>query len=172
MAETPPLRTYSVDELVAATGGRLVPVLGDSAVAGLSRLRDPGEVLTSGGAPEDVVVLQGALPAGALPPSWPGLLVLAAKDPPATELPVPILFVADARLAFARLSALFNRAALPTPGIHPGAVIEAGAEVAADATVEAGAVIVQRSQAVPREARTRSSAPAQRLARPAVFIRT
>ncbi len=143
MASEPDKPARSVADLVEATGGRLLDGSGKvpATEARLRHLRDPLEALASGASAEDVVVVPRALPAGLNLPGWPGLLVLAEADAPTEALPCPVLVVRDTRLAFARLSALFYRAAAPRPGIHPTAVVEPGAEVAEDAAIEAGAIV-------------------------------
>jgi UDP-3-O-[3-hydroxymyristoyl] glucosamine N-acyltransferase len=54
---------------------------------------------------------------------------------------LPRIVCSDPYVYFARVSALLNPAAPVTPGIHPSAVIAAGARVAATAYVGAGGVI-------------------------------
>ena len=62
-----------------------------------------------------------------------GAVVLRADD--AAGSPVPCLVAQDPYAAFARLAALFEAAPAPSPGVHPSAVVEAGAQLAADASV-------------------------------------
>ncbi len=57
------------------------------------------------------------------------------------ECPVDALVVDDPYLAYARISAWFNRRPLPKLGISPMAVIDPSAQVDATATIAAGAVI-------------------------------
>lgn len=47
----------------------------------------------------------------------------------------PLLVCPSPYLAYARLSQLYDRTPLPEPGIHPTAVVDAGAEVPADACI-------------------------------------
>ena len=54
---------------------------------------------------------------------------------------LPRIVCSDPYVYFARVSALLNPAALVTPGIHPSAVVAAGARVSETAHVGAGSVI-------------------------------
>lgn len=55
--------------------------------------------------------------------------------------PVAALIVKDPYLSFAKASAFFETAPVPTPGIHPSAVVDGQAKVAASASVGPNAVI-------------------------------
>jgi UDP-3-O-[3-hydroxymyristoyl] glucosamine N-acyltransferase len=66
-------------------------------------------------------------------------VVLAAADAPAC--PVAALVTDNPRLAFARLVELLHPQPRRTPGVHPSAVVAAGARVPASATVGPLAVI-------------------------------
>jgi UDP-3-O-[3-hydroxymyristoyl] glucosamine N-acyltransferase len=59
----------------------------------------------------------------------------------AQHCPVDVLLTDDPYLAFARLTALFDRSPRPAAGIHPTAVVSAEAEVSADASIGAHAVV-------------------------------
>jgi UDP-3-O-[3-hydroxymyristoyl] glucosamine N-acyltransferase len=68
-----------------------------------------------------------------LPATRAGAVVLRAQD--AGDSPVPCLVVEDPYAAFARLAALFEPATAAVAGVHPSAVVEAGAVVAASASI-------------------------------------
>lgn len=68
-----------------------------------------------------------------------GVVVLGAEHAGAS--PVPVLIAKDSYLAYARIAALFDDTPAPAPGIHPTAVIAAGARVDATASVGPGCVM-------------------------------
>ncbi len=133
----------SATEVAAAVGGELrLPDGVDGNVKGLTRLRDPREILAGGAEARDVVVLPGPLTAETEGPARRlGLLVLDAAHAPDGAPPSALLLVTDVRLALARLSSLFQRAPLPDVGVHPTAVVASDAKLGADVAIAAGAVI-------------------------------
>ncbi|GLQ51862.1 UDP-3-O-acylglucosamine N-acyltransferase [Dyella flava] len=74
-----------------------------------------------------------------------GVVILREHD--LATCPTAALVAADPYLAYAKVAALFEQAAMPPPGIHPTAVIANGAHVAVGASIgpycviESGAVI-------------------------------
>ncbi|HZP67777.1 MAG TPA: UDP-3-O-(3-hydroxymyristoyl)glucosamine N-acyltransferase [Rudaea sp.] len=74
-----------------------------------------------------------------------GAVVLRAAD--AADAAVPCLMAADPYVAFAKIAALFERLPVAAPGVHPSAVVAAGARVAPGAsvgplcTIDDGAVV-------------------------------
>lgn len=146
-----PARGVSVSEVVGLVGGRLVPAAAAAGASGaaevtLNRLREPAAVLAGDAAAGDVVVMPGSVldqlgDASAAGATWPGLLVVPERSAPVDALPCAVLVVADARLAFAQLSALFYRTPVPPPGQHASAVVAPDASVAPDAALAAGVVV-------------------------------
>jgi UDP-3-O-[3-hydroxymyristoyl] glucosamine N-acyltransferase len=65
--------------------------------------------------------------------SHAGAVVLRADDAP--ECPAPALVAADPYVAFAKIAALFDAPAAGEPGIHPTAVVAAGASIADSASI-------------------------------------
>lgn len=59
----------------------------------------------------------------------------------AVDCPVPQLRVKNPYLAYAKVSALFDRRPLPAPGIHASAIVDPTARIAASASIGARAVI-------------------------------
>ena len=68
-----------------------------------------------------------------LPGTGAAAVVLAAAD--AAACPVPCLVAPEPYAAFARIAALFETPAVATPGVHPSAVVEEGAQVDATASI-------------------------------------
>jgi UDP-3-O-[3-hydroxymyristoyl] glucosamine N-acyltransferase len=68
-----------------------------------------------------------------LPATRAGAVVLSAADAEAS--PVPCLVAKDPYAAFARLAALFDTARATLPGVHPSAVVEAGARIDDSASI-------------------------------------
>ncbi|HET7561615.1 MAG TPA: UDP-3-O-(3-hydroxymyristoyl)glucosamine N-acyltransferase [Rhodanobacteraceae bacterium] len=68
-----------------------------------------------------------------------GVVILTADHAGAS--PVPVLVASDPYLAYAKIAALFERAPAPAPGIHPSAVIAAGARVDPATCIGPGCVI-------------------------------
>ncbi len=60
---------------------------------------------------------------------------VALREEYAAASPVPALVAEDPYLAFAKIAALFERIPTATPGVHPGAVVEAGARIAPSASI-------------------------------------
>jgi UDP-3-O-[3-hydroxymyristoyl] glucosamine N-acyltransferase len=73
--------------------------------------------------------------------------VVVLREEHLADCPVDALVAADPYVAYARIAALFERQPAAPPGIHPSAVVDAGAQVSASASVgpccvvAAGAVI-------------------------------
>jgi len=74
-----------------------------------------------------------------LPATQASAVVLAAEDAP--HCPVAVLVTSNPRLGFARIAALMYPDAQAVCGVHPTAVVAAGARIPASATVAALAVI-------------------------------
>lgn len=79
-----------------------------------------------------------------------GAVILAAQDAPAC--PVPHLVARDPYVAYARVAGRFHRGAVPEPGVHRSAVVDATsvidptASIGPQAVIEAGARIGARTQ--------------------------
>src|SRR5690348_18386592 len=71
--------------------------------------------------------------AGALADTRAGVVVLRAEH--AEGCPVPALIAADPYLAYAKIAALFEHVPAAQPGVHPTAVVEAGARISASASI-------------------------------------
>ena len=110
---------------------------GDLAISGVGTL--------AGAGPEQLSFLANPQYRAQLATSRAGAVVLRADD--ADGHRGNSLIAADPYVAFAKIAALFERSPAMAPGIHPSAVVAAGAHVAAGASVgplcaiEAGAVI-------------------------------
>ena len=89
--------------------------------------------------PGSVVVAETAAGAAALEGASVGLVVVPEELE--TTSPHPLLRVADARLALATLSALFDARPRPTPGVSPGAHVHPDAVLGRDVSVAAGVVV-------------------------------
>ncbi len=94
--------------------------------------------LSAAGA-EDIAFLANPKYRDQLRSSRAGAVILARED--AGEWNGPALVTANPYLAFARAAACFSPAAGVAAGIHPAAVVDAGARVHESATVAAGAWI-------------------------------
>ena len=79
-----------------------------------------------------------------LPATRAAAVVLRAADAEAS--PVPCLVARDPYAAFARLAALFETAPVRAPGIHPSAVVEAGADIDPSASVGALCFVSARAR--------------------------
>ena len=73
--------------------------------------------------------------AGDLRATRAGVVVL--REEHANQCPTAMLLAEDPYLAYARIATLFERQAAAEPGMHPSAVVEAGARVAAGASIGA-----------------------------------
>lgn len=123
----------------------------DSASGSFTRLCSPASMSAGRAGPDSIVILgdqaevdryAAALTGPGL--SLPGLVVIGpGADLPALTGDVRVVRVGEARLAFARLSELFDRRVPPATGRHAAAVVEQGAQVAADAAIGAGAVVAR-----------------------------
>lgn len=123
------MTTFSVAEIAACTGGR---VSGD----GARRVRGVKPLDTAG--PEDVAFVVDARAQKAAPASAAG--VLLAKSAAAFSGRT-VIEVDDPALAFARVLGLFHPGRTARPGVHPTAVIGAGASVDPEAEVGPFAVV-------------------------------
>jgi UDP-3-O-[3-hydroxymyristoyl] glucosamine N-acyltransferase len=92
--------------------------------------------------PGQVAALEGSRPAVIVAP-----LGLARPAQAGT-----LIRVADPRLALAQLTAVFDTRPLPSPGIHPSAVVATDAEIGDGARVGAGAIICAGASIGPRSA--------------------
>jgi UDP-3-O-[3-hydroxymyristoyl] glucosamine N-acyltransferase len=89
--------------------------------------------------PEDLAFVAERRYLNALRQTQAGCVIL--KEEWAGECPVPALCADDPYLAYARVSALFDKQALCPPGIHPDARVDPHAQVADSASIAAGACI-------------------------------
>lgn len=121
---------YSLSDIVARLGGR---VLGDAGVR-ISQIATLEKAQ-----PEQISFLTNSKYRGQLASTLAGAVILGEADAGATGLP---RIISDNPYAyFARVSALLNPLPEGKPGIHPTAVIGAGANIDATASVAAMAVI-------------------------------
>ena len=112
-------------------------------MAGVANLRDAG--------PDDLSFLISPRYRREAEASRAGALLVGERTvPPAARSALaaarPLVVVADPELARNRALALFHPADPPAGGVHPTAVVEAGAEIAADAAVGPYAVIGRGSR--------------------------
>jgi len=117
-------RTYRLADIAAKLGGEL---MGDPG-AEIRRIA----TLESAG-PGDLSFVSHAKYLGQLRDTRASAVVLAKGHRNATGL--PRILCDDPYLYYARAAQLLNPEARPAPGIHPQAVVEAGAEIASSATV-------------------------------------
>jgi len=121
---------YSLSEIVAQLGGR---VLGDAGVR-ISQIATLEKAQ-----PDQISFLTNSKYRGQLASTRAGAVILGEADADATGLP---RIISDNPYAyFARVSALLNPLPEAKPGIHPTAVIGAGAKIDATASIAATAVI-------------------------------
>lgn len=122
--------SFQLSEIAARLGGR---VLGDASV----RI---AQIATLDSAqPDQISFLTNSKYRAQLAETKAGALILSEADADATELP---RIISDNPYAyFAKVSAMLNPLPEVRPGIHPSAVIGAGAQVDATASVAATAVI-------------------------------
>jgi len=122
--------SYRLSEIAAQLGGR---VLGDAAV----RITQIASLEAA--QPDQISFLTNSKYRAQLAGTKAGAVILAEHDADSTGLP---RIVPDNPYAyFARVSALPNPLPEATPGIHPSAVIGAGAKIDATASIGATAVI-------------------------------
>jgi UDP-3-O-[3-hydroxymyristoyl] glucosamine N-acyltransferase len=99
----------------------------------------------AGAAPDQLSFLANPRYRAEMRASRAGAVVLREED--AAECPAAALIAPDPYVAFAKIAALFDPTPVAAPGVHPSAVVAAGATVAASASVgplcvvEAGARI-------------------------------
>ncbi|MGH8112752.1 MAG: UDP-3-O-(3-hydroxymyristoyl)glucosamine N-acyltransferase [Rhodanobacteraceae bacterium] len=101
--------------------------------------------------PDQLAFLTSTHHASELAKTRAGVVVLRAEHAEAS--PVPVLIAADPYVAYARIAALFERTPAAATGIHPSALVDAGARVdpmasvgpacviAGGATIQAGAIL-------------------------------
>lgn len=122
--------SYRLSELVARLGGR-VKGRDDVSVSQVATLEHAQ--------PEHIGFLTNSRYRGQLGTTRAGAVILGVADADATELP---RIISDNPYAyFAKVSAMLNPAPDVMPGIHPGAVIGAGAKIDATASIAVTAVI-------------------------------
>lgn len=121
---------HTLAELVARFGGEL---LGDGSVS-IRQVAPLGRA----GAGEIGFVSQSKY-LSQLAGTRASAVILPADAGAATAL--PRILTANPYLYFARVSALLNPPPQPPAGVHPAAVVDAGAVVAADASIGPGAVV-------------------------------
>ncbi|MBI5429015.1 MAG: UDP-3-O-(3-hydroxymyristoyl)glucosamine N-acyltransferase [Nitrosomonadales bacterium] len=122
--------SYRLSEIAARLGGR---VLGDAGV------RISQVATLEAAQPDQISFLTNSKYRAQLADTRAGALILAEADADVSGLP---RIVSDNPYAyFARVSALLNPLPEVKPGIHPGAVIGAGASIDATASIAATAVI-------------------------------
>ncbi len=122
--------SYRLSEIAAQFGGR---VLGDAGV----RINQIASLEAA--KPDQISFLANSKYRSQLASTMAGAVILAEQDADSTELP---RIVSDNPYAyFARVSALLNPLPEVKPGVHPSAVIGAGARIDSTASVGATAVI-------------------------------
>ena len=122
--------SYRLSEIAAQLGGRL---LGDAEVR-ISQIAS-----LEAAQPDQISFLTNSKYRAQLAGTRAGALILGEADADATELP---RIISDNPYAyFAKVSAMLNPLPEVEPGIHPGAVIGAGAKIDATASIAATAVI-------------------------------
>jgi len=92
-----------------------------------------GVATLAGAGPEQLAFLANPRYRPQLAGSTAGVVVLRADDVPSA--PGTALVAKDPYVAFARISALFERVPAREPGIHPSAVVDPSAQVSADAHI-------------------------------------
>src|ERR1019366_8045180 len=122
--------SYRLSEIAAHLGGR---VLGDAGVR-ISQI-----ATLENAQPDQISFLTNSKYRAQLASTQAGAVILGEADADATELP---RIISDNPYAyFAKVSALLNPLPEAKPGIHPSAVIGAGAKIDATASIAATAVI-------------------------------
>jgi UDP-3-O-[3-hydroxymyristoyl] glucosamine N-acyltransferase len=120
-------RTYRLGEIVARLGGELIgdPDAEIRRIATLESAR-----------PGDLCFLSHARYRAHLRGTRASAVILARAERDATAL--PRILCDDPYAYYARAAQLFDSGSRPVPGIHPRAVVEAGAEIPGSATVGPG----------------------------------
>jgi UDP-3-O-[3-hydroxymyristoyl] glucosamine N-acyltransferase len=122
--------SYRLSEIAAQLGGRM---LGDAEVR-ISQI-----ATLEAAQPDQISFLTNSKYRAQLASTRAGAVILGEADADATELP---RIISDNPYAyFAKVSALLNPLPETKPGIHPSAVIGAGAKIDATASIAATAVI-------------------------------
>lgn len=123
--------SYRLSEIVAQLGGR---VLGDTGGVRISQI-----ATLENAQPDQISFLTNSKYRAQLASTKAGAVILAESEADSTGLP---RIIADNPYAyFAKVSALLNPLPEVSPGIHPSAVVGAGAVIDATASVAATAVI-------------------------------
>lgn len=123
--------SYRLSEIVAQLGGR---VLGDAGGVRISQIATLEKAQ-----PDQISFLTNSKYRAQLASTKAGAVILAESEADSTGLP---RIIADNPYAyFAKVSALLNPLPEVSPGIHPSAVVGAGAVIDATASVAATAVI-------------------------------
>jgi UDP-3-O-[3-hydroxymyristoyl] glucosamine N-acyltransferase len=117
-------RTYRLGEIVAKLGGELI---GDADIG----IRRMATVESAG--PGDLCFITHSKYLRQLSSTRASAVILSRAQREATGL--PRILCDDPYAYYARAAQLLNPEAQPAPGVHPHAVVEAGAEVAASASV-------------------------------------
>lgn len=126
---------FSAGEIAGRFGLQL---RGDSSV----RLRSVGTLADA--SPDQLAFLANPRYRSQLAASRAGVVVLREAD--AAETSATVLIAEDPYAAYARIAALFQRAPVHAPGIHPSAVIDPTARV--DATASVGPLVVVGARTV------------------------
>ena len=122
--------SYRLTEIAARLGGR---VLGDAEVS-VTQIATLENARSS-----HISFLTNSKYRGQLASTQAGAVILSESDADATDLP---RIISDNPYAyFAKVSALLNPLPEVVPGIHPGAIVGAGARIDATASIAATAVI-------------------------------
>jgi len=100
---------------------------GDATIRGVSTL--------AAASPDRLAFLANPRYVGDLRDTRAGVVVL--REEQASECPTAMLLAEDPYLAYAKIATLFERQAAAEPGVHPSAVVEAGARIAAGASIGA-----------------------------------
>ncbi len=122
--------SYRLSEIVAQLGGR---VMGDAGV------RITQIATLENAQPDQISFLTNSKYRAQLAATKAGAVILAEAD--ADETGLPRIISDNAYAYFAKVSALLNPLPEAKPGIHPSAVIGAGAKIDATASIAATAVI-------------------------------
>jgi UDP-3-O-[3-hydroxymyristoyl] glucosamine N-acyltransferase len=128
-------RTYRLGEIVAQLGGELVGDP-DAEICRIASLESAG--------PGDLSFLSHSRYRPHLQRTRASAVILARSERDATTL--PRILCDDPYVYYARAAQLLNTEDRPDPGVHPRAVVEAGAQVAASATVGPGCYIGPRAK--------------------------
>ena len=123
-------KSFSLAELAGRFGGT---VLGDATV----RIRQVAPLQTAG--PDELTFVTNRKYRRLLSATRAGAVLLAEDSPDAAHL--PRIVCENPYASYARIAALINPEAVPAPGIHASAVVDAQAKVDASASIGPCAVI-------------------------------